>query len=101
MTQQRVRLNGSQLQWANYDETEQLLTIEFANHSAKIFKAVPREVFRRLSQAPNAQAYYEDRIEPEYASHRAASQTIQGVQQQLNDLFGAPSAQTKSNKGTN
>ncbi len=85
---QRVRLQGSKLSFAEYDEREQSLVIEFADHSKRRFKAVPREVFLRLSQAPNAQAYYEDRIVEEYPSERVAQTTQVQARQQLDDLFG-------------
>ncbi len=99
MSEKRIKLNGSQLTWATYDEREQRLEIEFANRGSKVFKAVPREIFLRLSQAPNAQAYYEDRIEPEYASQRAATKTASNAVDSLNSLFGTLPTKTNDASG--
>jgi KTSC domain len=101
MSDKRIKLNGSQLTWATYDEREQRLEIEFASRDSKVFKAVPREIFLRLSQSPNAQAYYEDRIEPEYASQRGATKTASSAVDSLNSLFGASPAKTKDAGGDN
>ena len=87
----KVKLNGSQLSFASFDERGSVLVIEFANRTSKSFKNVPLEVFNRLCQSPNAQAYYEDRIAEEYPSDRVATQTNQTSRDSLNDLFGTPS----------
>ena len=86
----KIKLHGAQLSFASFDERASLLIIDFANNTSKSFKNVPREVFNRLSQAPNAQAYYEDRIAEEYPSERVATQSQQTSIDSLNDLFGAP-----------
>ena len=89
----KIKLNGSQLSFASYDERSSVLVIDFANHTSKSFKSVPLEVFNRLCQSPNAQAYYEDRIAEEYPNERVATQTSQKSRDSLNDLFGVPPKQ--------
>jgi ABC-type antimicrobial peptide transport system ATPase subunit len=83
----KVKLNGDKLRFADYDERAQRLVIEFADHSSRAFKNVPREVFMRLTQAPNAQAYFEDRIAQEYPNEAVAVQTQTDAVSKLNDLF--------------
>ena len=85
----KVKLNGSQLSFASFDERGGVLVIEFANHTSKSFKGVPHEVFNRLCQSPNAQAFFEDRIAEEYPNERLATQTNQASRDSLNDLFGS------------
>lgn len=82
------KLNGSRLNSATYDEAERRLSIEFADGATRIFKAVPRAVFERLAAAPNAYAYYEDRIAEEYPTERGATQTSTKSRNALDDLFG-------------
>jgi YD repeat-containing protein len=81
------RLNGSKLRTATYDAREQRLSITFSDGSVRVFKAVPRPVFERLAAAPNAQAYYEDRIVEEYPTERAATVTSDKARNALDDLF--------------
>ena len=89
----KVKLNGAQLSFASFDERAGVLVIDFANHTSKSFKGVPYEVFNRLCQSPNAQAYFEDRIAEEYPNERVATQTDQISRNSLNDLFGTPPKQ--------
>lgn len=84
----RAKLNGQKLAAATYDEAEQELVIEFYDKSSKRFKRVPREVYMRLSQAPNAQAYFEDRIAEEYPQERVANTPSTQARKKLDDLFG-------------
>lgn len=86
----KVPLNGSQLSFASFDERAGVLVIDFANQTSKSYKGVPHEVFNRLCQSPNAQAYFEDRIAEEYPYERIATQTNQASRDSLNDLFGTP-----------
>jgi hypothetical protein len=83
----KVKLNGSQLSFADYDERAAILVIEFANKTSRAFSNVPREVYQRLTQAPNAQAYFEDRIADEYPNRVVATQTQTDSVNKLNDLF--------------
>ncbi len=83
----KVKLNGSALRYADYDERTARLTIEFANNSSRAYKGVQREVFLRLTQAPNAQAYFEDRIAEEYPHEAVATNTQPDSLNKLNDLF--------------
>jgi hypothetical protein len=83
----KVKLNGSALRFAQYDEKQQRLIIEFANRTSRAYKGVQHEVFVRLSQAPNAQAYFEDRIAEEYANEAVAASTDESAAAKLNDLF--------------
>lgn len=85
---QPVRLNGSKLRTAAYDARERRLRIEFADGAVREFEAVPQEVFERLRAAPNAGAYYDDRIRDEYPSKRAASGGDAAARSRLDDLFG-------------
>lgn len=84
----RAKLNGQKLAFATYDEAAQELVIEFYDKSSKRFKGVPREVYMRLSQAPNAQAYFEDRIAEEYPQERVSNAPTENARKKLDDLFG-------------
>lgn len=84
----RVKLQGNKLNFANYDEATHALTIEFYDHSQKLYKGVPYETFVRLSQAPNAQAYFEDRIADEYPNETVANTNAVNARAKLDNLFG-------------
>ena len=65
--------------------------------SVRTFIGVPAEVFRRLQAAPNAGAYYEDRIAEEYPSRPTSAADPGGhAQSKLDDLFGGGSARPAS-----
>lgn len=83
-----VRLNGSKLRTAAYDVRGRRLRIEFADGAVRDFEAVPQEVFERLRAAPNAGAYYDDRIRDEYPSRRGAQDDDAAARGRLDDLFG-------------
>ncbi len=85
----RVKLQGSKLNFANYDESSRELIIEFYDHTQRKFKGVPYETFIRLSQAPNAQAYFEDRIADEYPNEAVATSTQAQAKAKLDNLFGS------------
>ncbi len=85
----RVKLQGSKLSYANYDEAKHELTIEFYDRTQRLFKGVPYETFTRLSQAPNAQAYFEDRIADEYPNQTVANSTTAEAKSKLDQLFGS------------
>ena len=60
------RLSGGRLHSAGYDARTQRLEIVFSDHSARVYKGVPDEVWRRLLSAPSAGSYFDDRIAEEY-----------------------------------
>lgn len=83
----RTPLRGQALRAAGYDRRDQRLEIEFADRSVRAYKGVPQEVFERLRAAPNAGAYFDDRIRDEYPWERvsAGSGDARG---RADDLFG-------------
>ena len=84
---QRTPLKGSALRSAGYDRRVQQLEIEFADRSLRVYKGVPEQVFDRLRAAPNAGAYFDDRIRDEYPWERVSAGT-DGARGRLDDLFG-------------
>lgn len=82
-------LRGGKLKSAAYDEREQRLDIEFADHSVRAFKSVPREVWQRLLAAPNPGAYFDDRIADEYPSQPGSPRQADDAKARLDSLFGA------------
>jgi KTSC domain len=83
----RTALKGSKLRSASHDQRTQRLEIEFDDGSLRIYKGVQLEVFRRLVAAPNAYAYFEDRIAEEYPWERASTNATD-AKSKLDDLFG-------------
>ena len=83
-------LRGGTLRSGAYDEREQRLELEFTDHSVRVFKGVPREVWQRLLSAPNPGAFFEDRIADEYPSQRGSPRTSADARSRLDDLFGEP-----------
>ena len=55
---------------ADWDAASRQLDIHWDNKSVLAYKQVPEEVFRRLCNAPNPAAYWEDRIAEEYPKGR-------------------------------
>lgn len=51
---------------ADYDPASRQLELHWDDKKVLVYKHVPGEVFRRLCQAPNPAAYWEDRIAEEY-----------------------------------
>jgi hypothetical protein len=86
---QRRALRAGRLKAAGYDERTHRLEIEFANGDLFTYKGVQHEVAQRLFAAPNAAAYWEDRIADEYPLERgkAGGPDARG---KLDDLFGKP-----------
>lgn len=84
---QRTPLRGSALRSAGYDRRAQQLEIEFADRSVRVYKGVPEQVFDRLCAAPNAGAYFDDRIRDEYPWERASAGSSD-ARGRLDDLFG-------------
>lgn len=74
---------------ADWDPSSQQLDLYWDNKSALAYKQVPQEVFRRLCNAPNPAAYWEDRIAEEYPKGTpAGSAGGSDVAQKFKDLFG-------------
>ena len=88
MAMERQALHGGRLKTAAYDAREQRLEIDFVDGERRIFKAVPREVWRRLVAAPNPAVFYADRIEEEYAFERARANQGGDARSRLDSLFG-------------
>lgn len=87
---QRKPLSGGRLRSAGYDERQQLLEIEFTDHSVTVYKHVPAEVYRRLLASPNPAAYFDDRIADEYPRERGSAGGDDEARRKLDDLFGPP-----------
>ena len=51
---------------ADWNPSSRQLEIHWDNKSVMVYKQVPEVVFRRLCNAPNPAAYWEDRIAEEY-----------------------------------
>jgi hypothetical protein len=82
------RLSGGRLHSAGYDARTQRLEIVFSDHSARVYKGVPDEVWRRLLSAPSAGSYFDDRIAEEYPNEPAGAGTQDQARARLDDLFG-------------
>lgn len=89
MTEHRP-LRGGSLRSGTYDRREQRLELEFTDHSVRVFKGVPHEVWQRLLSAPNPGAYYDDRIADEYPSQPGSPRQTPDARSKLDDLFGGP-----------
>ena len=74
---------------ADYDTSSRQLDLHWDNRQVLAYKQVPEEVFRRLSNAPNPAAYWEDRIADEYPKGvpMTARADSDGAKK-LGDLFG-------------
>ncbi|HPA90455.1 MAG TPA: KTSC domain-containing protein [Quisquiliibacterium sp.] len=85
-------LRGGTLRAGAYDAREQRLELTFTDHSVRVFKGVPHEVWQRLLSAPNPGAYFDDRIADEYPSQRGSPRASADARAKLDDLFGGPAA---------
>ena len=85
-------LRGGTLRAGAYDAREQRLELTFTDHSVRVFKGVPHEVWQRLLSAPNPGAYFDDRIADEYPSQRGSPRASADARAKLDDLFGWPAA---------
>ncbi|HOA94176.1 MAG TPA: KTSC domain-containing protein [Quisquiliibacterium sp.] len=85
-------LRGGTLRAGAYDAREQRLELTFTDHSVRVFKGVPHEVWQRLLSAPNPGAYFDDRIADEYPSQRGSPRASAAARAKLDDLFGGPAA---------
>lgn len=84
---QRQPLKSSRLRSAGYDEAQRRLELEFQDRSIRIYKGVPPEVWRRLSSAPDAAVYFDDRIAEEYPWERGSPAPADDARERLDDLF--------------
>jgi hypothetical protein len=85
---ERRMLHCAKLRSAGYDERAQRLEIEFASGELRTYQCVPAEVARRLFAAPNAEAYWEDRIAEEYPFETGRSVQDADARAKLDSLFG-------------
>lgn len=74
---------------ADYNTASRQLDLHWGNKTVLAYKHVPEEVYRRLCNAPNAAAYWEDRIAEEYpkGTPMTSSADPDGAKK-LSDLFG-------------
>ena len=74
---------------AAYDRAARQLDLHWDNKAMLAYQQVPEEVFRRLCNAPNPAAYWEDRIADEYPKARPrTSAPDPDPAQKFGDLFG-------------
>lgn len=67
---ERSRINASTIRAVGYDESRQLLEVEFSNGSIVQYSGVSREVHRRFVNAPSPGSFFEDQIEENFSSKR-------------------------------
>ena len=67
---ERKRVNSSKIRAVGYDEKSQTLEIEFSNGQVYQYDKVYPEVYRRFMAAPNATAFYDDKIAEDYTGRR-------------------------------
>ena len=74
---------------ADWDPASRQLDVHWDNRSVLAYKQVPEEVFRRLCNAPNPAAYWEDRIAEEYPKGRPSGSGAGGdAGKAFDNLFG-------------
>lgn len=74
---------------ADWNPSSQQLDLHWSDKSVLAYKQVPQEVFRRLCQAPNPAAYWEDRIADEYPRGTASRPSgSTNAAERFKDLFG-------------
>ena len=67
---ERKRINASTIRAVGYDESRQLLEVEFSNGSIVEYSGVSREVHRRFVNAPSPASFFEDQIEESFSSRK-------------------------------
>lgn len=74
---------------AEYDPGSRQLELHWDGKKVLAYQQVPEEVFRRLCAAPNAAAYWEDRIADEYSKGlpKKSAGGADGARS-FDDLFG-------------
>ena len=86
---QTKNFTSGRIKRADYDSNSGQLDLHWNDKSTTAYKHVPLEVFRRLCNAPNPAAYWEDRIAEEYPKGTPmASKTASDASQKFADLFG-------------
>ena len=77
---------------AEWSPESRQLDIHWDNKTVLAYKQVPEEVFKRLCNAPNPAAYWEDRIAEEYPKGRMVLPTADpDGAKGFGDLFGGGS----------
>ncbi|NCV26176.1 MAG: KTSC domain-containing protein [Betaproteobacteria bacterium] len=82
------RFTSGSIRFANYNEGEQELELNFSNGTLRLYRSVPRAVWDRLCAAPNPASYWEDRIAEEYPERKASAASKPAARHQLDALFG-------------
>jgi len=67
---QRKRVNSSKVRSVGYDEKSQTLEVELSDGQVWQYPKVYPEVYRRFMAAPNASAFYDDKIAEDYTGRR-------------------------------
>jgi len=87
---QSKTFTSGRIRRADYDAATQQLDLHWDDKTARAYKHVPQEVFRRLCAAPNPTTYWEDRIAEEYPKGTPMSQGSGAgdAAQKFQGLFG-------------
>jgi len=88
------KINAGKLRAIGYDVRGRVLRVELEDGTAIDYSGVGSEVWRRFSSAGSPWSYYRDNIEEEFYGRRSTVKK-QGNVQQLDELFGASSDDTK------
>jgi hypothetical protein len=86
---QTKSFTSGRIRAAHFYPTSGQLDLHWDNKSVLAYKQVPQEVFRRLCNAPNPAAYWEDRIAEEYP--KGTPMTVAAPSdavKKFGDLFG-------------
>ena len=84
---------SGRIRQADWDPATGQLDLRWDNQSTLAYKAVPQEVFRRLCNASNPAAYWEDRIAEEYPKAvPKPSAKAPDAARAFQDLFGGGDA---------
>jgi YD repeat-containing protein len=66
----RKRINASTIRSVGYDQSGQLLEIEFSNGSVVQYSGVSPEVHRRFMNSPSPGSFFQDQIEENFSGRR-------------------------------
>lgn len=84
-----IKFTSGRIREITYDARERCLQITWENKTISAYRPVPREVFERLSKAPNPATYFEDRVAEEYPQVApGTTRDTANAAKKLNDLFG-------------
>ena len=67
---ERKRVNSSKVRSVGYDENTRVLEVEMSTGQVFQYGGVYPEVYRRFMAAPNATAFFDDKIAEEYSAKR-------------------------------